>query len=144
MIVRILYFLISSFVGAVALACMMVVLPHALWLEAGQKTLNFTQALFAALPVMFTFGFPVWLLITLTADKRGAMSRKDGVVFGALTGLAAWSYQYSGEPGLWWLAGFLALSGALAGMLYAGLETSRFQERDAERREKWISVPQES
>lgn len=144
MVKRILFFLMSSFVGAVALACMMVLIPHALWLQPGATAASFPLALKAAVPVIVTFGFPVWLFVTLTSDRRGAMSRKGGFVMGALTGLAAWSYQYSGDPNLWWLAGFLVISGGLGGMLYAGLEMSEFEESDAERRANWISVPQES
>lgn len=143
MIKSILYFLASALVGAVALASMMVVLPHALWLDASQETIGFTQAFIAAAPVIAIFGFPLWLLITLNRDRRGATSRKGAATMGALAGLATWSYQYSSEPTLWWLAGFLCVSGGLAGAFYASLEQSNFQEAYAQRRAKWLSVPQE-
>ncbi|MEO0496935.1 MAG: hypothetical protein AAF141_06125 [Pseudomonadota bacterium] len=143
MVKSILYFLMSVFVGAVSLACMMVILPHALWLDPSQSSASFPLALKASISVIFTFGFPLWLLITLTSDRRGSTSRKGGAAFGALAGLAAWSYQYSGDPTLWWLAGFLSVSGGLAGMFYAGLEVSNFEEADAERRARWISAQSE-
>ncbi|MEO0637472.1 MAG: hypothetical protein AAFY73_12575 [Pseudomonadota bacterium] len=144
MTTRILYFLISTFCGAVTLACMMVLIPHALWLDAGESSASFGNALRSAMSIMFTFGFPVWLMIVLTADKRGAMSRRGGIVFGSLAGLVAWSIKFSADPSLLWLAAFFLVSGGLGGMLYAGLEMTSFEERDAERREKWLNAPQVS